>query len=152
MRSIFKWHVTNRENNLWRSKPSYDGVGQFPKTRRKVGLVTCGRARRRNQSRLYAPDASDWNWNTETPVTFVQTERRGPNDTHELFILTSFSSTVLYRYRRPAVTGNIVRQPCTSLSLALISHRTKAHLVWHCEIPGFHKAHHVQVRRKYVLY
>jgi len=127
---------------LW----SYDRVDQFPKTRRKVGFVTAGVEINRGCTRRTRPVEIE----TE-PGTFVQTKRgpkRYPRTIH-FSILFRYGP---YRYCHPAVTGNIVRCPYTSLSLELVSHRTKAHLVWHYEIPGFHEAHHIQVHRKYVLY
>lgn len=59
---------------------------------------------RRNQSRLCASDASCWNWNR---ARCFRTDRAAPNDIHELFILTSSSATVPYRYHRPVVAGNM---------------------------------------------
>lgn len=93
--------------------PSYDRVGQFPKTRRKVGLVTA-RAPWKSIAVVRAGRASAVEIETEPRyLGSVPYRRNGvvPNDTHELFILTSSSATVPYRYRRPAVTGNTVRLP-----------------------------------------
>lgn len=137
-------------------------IRQFPETRRKVGLVFRARDEiNRGYTRRFA--RRKWNWNsvggtyfcTEYLVKRRAPPKRYPQTIHFNVLPSRFPLSFNQPTAGPAViSGYIGVRHCKSgrKPPALVLHRTKAHLVWHCEILGFHKAYHVQVRRKYVLH